>query len=198
MLRVRHIIPRLWMVGILAVTGCFESKSKLGAANDNFRIWCGDRACAWDVDEGKVEKVSTWHRRVYGIGLLTNPTQISQVVEMENVECVLLAILADVDDNAALYWQIDYDNDDIDNPEHSVEVDARDWKTAYEEARVPVGCNEARMIIRKEGRGRAVLAKAELSGDAYCAANPEPGSTAPAGGSDTATDCEPDGGPCEE
>ena len=195
---VRRTFIYLSLAVNLGGAGCVMSKDSAGLANDDFRLWCGDRACAWSVDEGEVERVPTWHRSVYGIGLVSDPSQISQVVEMENVQCLLLSILADVDDKAILYWKVDFDNDGFDDRDHGVEVDARDWKTAYREAGVPAGCTEARIIIRKTGRGRAVVAKAEISGDAYCAANPEPGSTASATDSETMADCEPDGGQCEE
>jgi hypothetical protein len=162
------------LIASLAVIGCAADGSSADAnlENEEFRLWCGESACAWEVDQGEVEKTPTWHRKVFGIALKIDPTRISQVAKMENVHCILLSLLADIDVDATLFWEIDFDNDNIDAPEYSVEVDVASWKTEHREAAVPKGCTEARIILRKTGRGSAVMAKADISGNIYCAASP--------------------------
>ena len=190
----------LWVVLLFSAlsTACAMSKGDLerGMANEEFTLWCGDRACAWEVDQGRVEPVPTWHRKAYGIGLVEDLTRISQVVEMEGVTCLLIAILANVEEKATLHWEVDFYNDDIENPEEKKKITTRGWETVYQEVPVPLGCNEARIILRKEGSGQVVIAKAEVMGNTYCAPNPEPGATSTEKETDTFARCEDDGGPC--
>ncbi len=192
MIRTREMKALLLLLVGVGAFACADA-GEADLQNEEFRVWCGESACAWTVDQGKVERVPTWHRKVYGIGLTDDPTRISQVLEMENVRCLFLTLLADVDDAATLYWEIDYYNDDIDAPEHTVKIAVSDWETTHREASVPEGCTEARIILRKTGRGRAVVAKADISGNVYCAAEP-PSGVDPL----LDSDCGPDGGLCEE
>jgi hypothetical protein len=79
------VAPTKWLrVAFLAVitslsSNCQEEKgaTRPGFSNPDFQFWCGDQACAWEVEAGEVEQVSTWHRKVYGIGLISNGAAIS-------------------------------------------------------------------------------------------------------------------------
>jgi hypothetical protein len=144
------------------------------SANPEFRLWCGESACAWNVENGEVAPSPTWHRKVYGISLVTDGTAISQQMEMENVHCLLLSLLGKVDGDAVLHWEIAYD--DGDPTVFSESITDLSWKTVYREVPVPDGATRARIILRKTGHGAAIIARAEFEGDSYCAANPSPGS----------------------
>ena len=171
--------PKVSLFAVIALlwAGCADDlSSDRDFANPDFRLWCGDRACAWEVEAGTVEQVPTWHRKVHGIRLASDGAAISQVINMENVHCVLISLLGNIEGDAALHWEIDYDNDNRASPDVSIPIAAVRWKTAYREAPIPEGCEQARIILRRTGAGDATIAKVELEANRGCAANPPPDS----------------------
>jgi hypothetical protein len=96
---------------------------------------------------------------------------------MENVQCVLISLLGNIDGDAVLYWEIDYDNNNASSPEFSDSITHANWKLLHREAPIPDGCGQARIILRKTGSGSVVIAKVELDGNRYCASNPPQKST---------------------
>ena len=126
--------------------------------NQSFDAWCGDNLCLWETNEGAIEKVSTWHEEDYGASFLEDPSVISQQVLNGSTKCFLFTVMADVADDAALYLEIDYLDDDLSNPEFSQRIEAPDWNKVKVDAVVPSWCDEFRIILRKTGSGKAVVA----------------------------------------
>ena len=142
--------------------------------NEDFYIWCGDHACAWQVETGRVAPVPTWHRSADGIGFLSDPAIISQVVDFEDVPCLTLSVLGDLTEDAALFFEVDFFNDGMDESDPSIPLTDMNWETIYRETPVPDDCPVARIILRKAGNGTATLASANLSAGEYCADNGTP------------------------
>lgn len=135
-------------------TACMESALK----NGDFDDWCGDKLCLWETDEGSIEKVPTWHREDFGVSFIADPTIISQRVENGSTKCFLFTITADVAKDAALYFELDYLDDDVFHPDFSQKVEAPDWNKVKFDVAVPSWCDEFRVILRKTGKGEAVAA----------------------------------------
>ncbi len=140
---------------VLTITGCIWDDS---LKNKDFNEWCGENLCLWETNEGKIEKVTTWHRQDFGAAFAEDPTIISQRVENGNNKCFLFTVTADVDDNAELFFEIDYNDDDLLNPEFSQIIEAPDWNQVKVDIAVPDWCEKFRVIFRKTGKGRAVAA----------------------------------------
>ena len=164
---------------ILGAPGC-ESVAMDGIDNASFDIWCGDNPCAWKVEEGRVEPSPTWHRKAMGIRFADDPTRISQVIQVNQLSCVLLAVQGDTSGDAVLHLQVDTCNDGLDAADPNIELPDGDWKTIFREASLTPSCNEARIILEKTGTGDAVLASADLTADYFCAPN-SPSSTSTEG-----------------
>ena len=126
--------------------------------NQSFDAWCGDNLCLWETDVGAIEKVSTWHREDYGASFTEDPTIISQRVDTRSTKCFLFTVTADVADDAALYFELDYLDDDLLHPDFSTRIEAPDWNKVKVDAVVPSWCDELRVILRKTGSGEVVVA----------------------------------------
>ena len=185
---VRVAVVLVW--GLFALSACSEDSADANAINETFEIWCGDHACAWKVEEGEVAPAPTWHRKAMGIGFLSDPAVISQVVEFNNVRCLTLSVLGDLTEDAEFFWEVDFFNDGLDADDVSIPFSDMAWETVYQETAVPEACTVARIILRKQGKGKAVVAKADLSANDYCADN---GASAVR---ESASDCDIDGGDC--
>jgi len=79
--------------------------------DSGFDIWCGDTLCDWQVDAGSVAKVPTWHERDYGVGLVGDPTEISQTLPYtsDDVSCLHFELLASVDETATVVLTMAFD-----------------------------------------------------------------------------------------
>lgn len=136
-------------------TGCTEDKS---LQNETFDAWCDGELCFWRTDVGKVEQVSTWHRKDYGAALVENPTIISQRIENNETKCFLFTVTADTAGDAQLYFELDYLDDDLSAPDFSTEIEASSWDRVKLDIAVPSWCDAFRVIIRKTGDGEAIVA----------------------------------------
>ena len=160
-----------WAAALWGCAADDEANRDANAENERFRIWCGDHACAWTVEKGKVAPAPTWHRSAEGIGFLDDPTTISQIIDVSGANCLVLSALGNVDTDAKLFFEIDFDNnDEVDDTEPSYDMGAIGWETVYRETPVPEDVKTARIIFRKEGQGNATLAWADLSENNFCVA----------------------------
>ncbi len=163
----------LWLTAtILFPLGCANDMNAEDAVNSEFTLWCGDNPCAWTVEEGEVAPAPTWHRSAKGIGFNSDPTRISQVVPLDDVECIIIATLGELEGNARFYWGMDFGNDGPSDGDGEIEIPFDNWETIHRETAVPAGTTEVRLILEKRGPGRAVLASAHFAGDYYCSSNP--------------------------
>lgn len=151
---------------VMTCSSCMDDSAAERAmtANPEFRVWCGQRACAWEVDAGEVEKVPTWHRRVYGLRLASDGATISQVIDVNDIETLVFELFAMVEPTATLHLEVDFDADDSTPPEYQTEVSNLDWVTVRRMTRVPEPVGQARIIVRKTGPGDAILSRLKTIG----------------------------------
>lgn len=135
-----------------------------------FRMWCGDdRLCAWDLDSGRIRRAPTWHKNDPGVELVDTPTAISQRVDKTS-RCLSFSTIADVDASAQVTVGIDFDEDGtIDYEQPIAAAGFREMKTVVT---APVRYNGFRVVIRKSGQGRAVLAQMRIQSGGECTAPP--------------------------
>lgn len=69
----RSALAGLALVTLL-FSGCEEE-----VEDPSFQAWCGDTLCSWDVEDGRIARVGTWHPSDYGVDLVETPTVLSQV-----------------------------------------------------------------------------------------------------------------------
>jgi hypothetical protein len=137
-----------------------------------FDLWCGDELCAWDVEQGEVVRVSTWHELDYGAELVGPAVVISQLSEASVVECITVTLIADADDGADLSLEMDFLDDGI--VEYSAPIPADTWEQVSFHVTPPPWYQGVRFRVRKTGDARAVIAQVRAqsdSGDA-CTASP--------------------------
>ena len=173
-----------YMLTAWFASACLGCAADSGDAIANFQSWCGDHACAWIVEEGEVKQVPTWHKRSYGLGMLSDPTVVFQVYRFEPTgddgdygastpQCLVIRLLGDFTPDARLTVELDFFNDGADDRDARIEIPDPDWATIHREATIPASCDAMRMSLRKEGAGRVTLAQVEVLFDIGCAADPQ-------------------------
>jgi hypothetical protein len=152
-----------------------DDAGRAAAANPDFDFWCGHSPCAWEVNEGHVERAATWHPKDYGAELRGNPTIFSQIADedeisdWESIDCILFDILAEQKEGVELYVAIALSPDDLENPEYKRRVELENWKPSFVElplTQKPTG--PFRVIIQKQGAVPLKLARVEISYDWNC------------------------------
>jgi hypothetical protein len=154
--------------------------------DSGFDLWCGDTLCAWQVDEGTIAKVPTWHAKDYGVELVSPSTTISQLLPYgsADVTCIHFKLLADIDPSVNVVLDLDFD----DGSSHVLQtLSTGAWTPIDYQLVTPTYFQSVRVSIRKSGAGRAVLAQIRADKSAsVCAGTP------PVGAVDR-----PDGATCE-
>ena len=158
-----------WALACL-VTAQYGCSSSFSLADPEFELWCGSALCAWEVEEGSVRRVGTWHPDDHGAELLGDPVVISQRALIDpEVECLRATALIYAEVSASVYFEIDIDDDGS--------VDLRfasgssSWEPVTGTCSVPFAAEPndcwscrrpLRVRIRKTGGGSAILARVNL------------------------------------
>lgn len=146
----------LFLVLLAVTVGCYETDVIDDAG---FQFWCGEQLCAWELHEGDIARVPTWHEHDYGVELLGAPVLLSQQAQ-RSADCLRLELIADVDPVAMLSIEIDRDADgDID---WSSPIDRRGFQSMAWELGSGVRSG-AIFFIRKSAEGRAVVSQLRAS-----------------------------------
>lgn len=148
----------------------------------SFRLWDGDTLVAWRLDEGRVRKAPTWHPDDPGVELLDTPTQIAQSTA-KATSCMAFTAVVDVDAAAQVRLGVDLDFDGVDD--FTWPIPETHWRATQmlihlpggmvyptEPSRFGVPTPMLRVSLRKEGPGRAVLARIRLTTSAECSGQP--------------------------
>lgn len=128
-----------------------------------FDLWCGDELCAWEIEEGAVEKVATWHSAEDGASLVGDPVVISQLADedSDSVDCILFSLTADTAEvdgqTASLRLLLDFQDDDAVDFETPLASD--DYEEVSYYVTPPTDWHGVRFIITKTGGGQAVIAQ---------------------------------------
>lgn len=142
---------------------CGESYTQ----DPGFDMWCGEELCAWEVVEGEINRVPTWHRSDWGVEMLEDPVEITQLSEKTNLDvgCFYFEMLADRDETVEIILQMDFMDDGVIEYEHP--IPSNNFRPAEYYINPPTWFENVRFTIIKQGPGRAVLAqlKATNGGD---------------------------------
>jgi hypothetical protein len=172
----------------LALTGC--------PLNDDpgFDDWCGDHLCHWDLTEGSIQKVPTWHDRDYGVELVGPQVTLTQRPKIKSNPCLEFKVIADIDPAAAVYVELDFRADGT--VEYREQLPSARWEPLTFLVSAPTWYDALALNIRKESDGHAVLARIELGLGGGCTGAPIPLNDRPTGAScETADQCA--SGACE-
>lgn len=124
--------------------------------NNGFDLWCGDTLCFWEVEEGSIEKIPTWHSADSGVEFVGNSVAISQAART-TAGCLRISAVANVAETAEVDVEIDFfDDGTIDVVER---IPTTDWEPISLLVTAPGGSQGARFRIRKLGSGVAQLAE---------------------------------------
>jgi hypothetical protein len=136
--------------------------------DSGFDVWCGDTLCAWQVDEGRIAKVPTWHGSDYGVELEGASVRISQLLAFGNddVVCLHFNLLAAVDEPVNVVLDLDFDNDG--STEHSESIPNGAWIPLKYRITAPTYYRTLRISIRKSGEGHAALAQIQAAKSSDC------------------------------
>jgi hypothetical protein len=140
-------------------------------ADPGFELWCAESLCSWRVDTGQIQRAPTWHRADFGVELIDPDTQISQPFQ-GGVACLAVKTLADVEENASLELLIDFHDDGV--IDHRQPIVGRRWARSEFLITPPAWYERARVLVRKAGTGRAVLAELGVSQEAAASCTAAP------------------------
>lgn len=132
--------------------------------NGNFDLWCEDQLCGWTVEDGIVNRAPTWHRADYGVELQGAGVRMSQILQkgLLGGRCIHFTTLVDVEGDAQAEVMIDFfDDGTID---YRQPLKGSNWARSETWVTAPRWYQDARLIIEKNGEGRAVLAEVRLEG----------------------------------
>jgi hypothetical protein len=146
--------------------------------DSGFDLWCGAALCAWQIDDGAIGKVPTWHARDYGVDLLSPSTTISQLLPYgsADVACIHFKLLADIDPSVNVLLDLAF-NDGSSQSSHVLQtLSTGAWTPIDYHLVTPTYFQSVRVSIRKSGAGRAVLAQIQAAKSASaCAGTPPVG-----------------------
>lgn len=177
----RRLVRPVALVGLLS---CGTSQI---LRNGGFDLWCGEDLCSWEVEEGWVEKVPTWHEQEYGVAMRGDRTVLSQLLDLSSQphdRCVELAVTHLGGARDGLEVTLDLMDDGTD--ELVWEVPPSNYDRQARLFLLPSWFERPRLRITKQ-RGQVVLGHAEmfLTNDGGCY------------GDQLVLQDRPDGVPCE-
>ena len=148
---------------LLAITG-ITVLSGYGCNDDiladpGFDVWCGDQLCTWVVEHGKVGKAATWDTMDEGAALAGPRAAISQYAPIDeyDADSICFSLLADTDDGATLYLELDFGDDGV--IEYGYAIPSDDWERVALHAAAPRHYTGLRIRVVKEGWHRGVIAQ---------------------------------------
>jgi hypothetical protein len=164
----------LTIVGLMALTflraegsGCDSTL----VGDPTMDLWCGKTLCAWTVDKGKVQRVTTWHRSDYGVGLVGDEVTLSQLSSqsLHDTDCLEFRLQADHDDGVNLLIEMDLFNNKT--VEFSQPLGSDKFVPSIFHLKPPMTAQHVRFIVRKSGSGAATLAEVKIKkvGNDACA-----------------------------
>lgn len=130
--------------------------------DSSFELWCGERLCAWSVDEGEIRRVPTWHEKDSGVELVGPAVRLSQRADLDEnrAKCLRFELSADIADGATLALEMDFLDDG--SVEYSQPVPAARWSQLRYHVTPPTWFSGVRFAVRKYGPARAVVARLDV------------------------------------
>lgn len=125
-----------------------------------FQLWCGEELCVWEIEEGEIERVATWHEHDYGVSFVSDDVLLSQPAEYEDSSSCI-ATTSRIEPTVLVSVEIDQDGDGrIDWTQPIPPSDT----FAYRVFEGPGPELDGVFYIRKVGEGSAVLARLRVTG----------------------------------
>ena len=142
---------------LMSLTGACETDL---VDDPSFQLWCGDELCAWDLEDGEIRKVSTWHDYDYGVELVGAPVVLSQQ-SRDIASCVRVEVTSQVEANAEVSVEVDEEGDgEID---WVIPVEAsEDFVRRVKDVSLYVSTDGV-FYVRKTGPGQAVVGRLRIS-----------------------------------
>src|SRR5690348_1574155 len=96
--------------------------------DSGFDLWCGDSLCAWKVERGDIQRISTWNKGDPGVELVGNDVAIEQLAPVDSGDgtCLAFDLVANVDPSADVELNVDVFGDGT--VEHTERIPAASWK----------------------------------------------------------------------
>lgn len=133
-----------------------------------FRDWCGASLCAWKLDAGRVQPAPTWNANDLGVSFAGTPTQISQATTESQATCLLFTSVANIDPSADMTLSVDFDSDG--SFEYTGPIASASWQQVQTEITAPAAYQGITFVLRKQGKGTAVLAEMRIQSTTGCTA----------------------------
>lgn len=146
---------------VLSADACGPSLT----TDPEFDFWCGDALCAWAVEEGAVTRVPTWHRSDFGVSLEGPRVRLSQRLTAAE-DCLTIELQGERDEGVAFWIDVDWFADGTIDDSQALDVDG--WAVRGVRSAPPLACEDLRLVLRKEGAGRAVLARLRVDPGTGC------------------------------
>lgn len=149
----------------LTLGAALLAASQLGATDcgtvirdPGFDIWCGESLCSWKLLRGDIEQVGTWTEGDSGVAFLGDDSAIQQVAPVNSTDggCIRFSMIADVEENAEVFLDIDIEADG--SVERSERVGTTSWEKVTFLIHLAAPYDGIRFELAKHGPGRAVLA----------------------------------------
>lgn len=149
-----YLAVALSTVAILIATACNPEPDII--ENERLDVWCSENTlCSWE-NEGKIRRVGTWHANDYGVTLEGSNVVLSQLAyAIEG--CLFFHGLVDIDSDVRVTVELDVFDDGV--SEYTHRVTGQDFASVLFDLEVPRPAPHTRLIIRKQGKSRAVLSE---------------------------------------
>ncbi len=138
--------------------------------DSGFDLWCDEELCSWDVEMGEVARAPSWHKADYSVEFVGKEVVISQLSTRAATTCLRFEVLADIDENARVFLEMDFFDDGV--VDYERELGHVRWERLVHLVATPATWDSVRFTLRKDGAGRARLAQIEATADSDCADDP--------------------------
>ncbi len=128
-----------------------------------FQFWCGEELCEWDLEEGEIRKVATWHEHDYAVELVGAPVLLANHADGGLPRCMRVELIADVEPRANLTIEIDYEPDGT--SDWTVPVAREGFRSLAWEVYPQGSFPDAVFYVRKLGEGRAIIMQLRASSE---------------------------------
>ncbi len=127
--------------------------------DSGFDLWCGSDLCVWKIVRGDAQRIGTWHESDSGVLLLGNDAAISQLtpVNSSDASCIHFEVVADVDENADAYLDVDLEGDG--RIERHEPIPAAHWRPLSFLISINGPYDGVRFELGKRGPGRSAFAR---------------------------------------
>lgn len=160
----------MFFVVMLATIGSQVGATDCGGPirDPGFDLWCGDSLCAWKTERGSIARVPTWHSADSGVELVGEDTAIEQLSPVNNHDstCLTFDLVANIDDNAEVYLNVDVEGDGT--LEMHERLPSSAWKKLTYSIAITAPFDGIRFELTKAGSGSAVLAEVGATTDGSC------------------------------